>query len=176
MRKTGVLSILCPGVSRVAVLSNPTTAAVPPQMRETEVAARALGVQPQPLEMRGPEDFDRVFQAATKERAGALITLDDAFVFIQRTRIVKLAAKSAGDLRIQGVCGRRLMSYAANLSYMYSHAATYVDKILKGAKPADLPVEQPTKFELVINLKAAKQIGLTIPPNVLVRAGEAGLN
>ena len=113
------------------------------------------------------------FQAAIKERAGALITLDDAFVFTHRTRIVKLAAKS----RLPAIYGFRefvdaggLMSYAANLSDMYRRAATYVDKILKGAKPADLPVEQPTKFEFIINLKAAKQIGLTVPPNMLARA------
>jgi putative ABC transport system substrate-binding protein len=123
--------------------------------------------------VRSPDDFERVFQAATKERAGALIALDDAFVFTHRTRIVKLAAKS----RLPEIYGFRefveaggLMSYAANLSDMYRRAATYVDKILKGAKPADLPVQQPTKFEFVINLKTAKQSSLTIPPNVLARA------
>jgi putative tryptophan/tyrosine transport system substrate-binding protein len=172
-KRLELLKEVVPRLSRLAVLSNPTTAAVPPQMRETEVAARALGVQLQPLEVRGPDDFERVFQAATKERAGALITLDDAFVFTQRTRIVKLAAKSG----LPAIYGLRefvdaggLMSYAANTSDMYRRAAAFVDKILKGAKPADLPVEQPTKFEFVINLKAAKQIGLTIPPNVLARA------
>jgi putative tryptophan/tyrosine transport system substrate-binding protein len=172
-KRLELLKEVVPRLSRLAVPSNPTTAAVPPQMRETEVAARALGVQLQPLEVRGPDDFERVFQAATKERAGALITLDDAFVFTQRTRIVKLAAKSG----LPAIYGLRefvdaggLMSYAANTSDMYRRAAAFVDKILKGAKPADLPVEQPTKFEFVINLKAAKQIGLTIPPNVLARA------
>jgi putative tryptophan/tyrosine transport system substrate-binding protein len=172
-KRLELLKEVVPGVSRIAVLSNPTNAAVPPQMRETEVTARALGVQLQRLEVRGPDDFDRVFQAATKERAGALITLEDAFVFTQRTRIVKLAAKNG----LPAMYGFRefvdaggLMSYAANLADMYRRAATYVDKILKGRKPADLPVEQPTKFEFIVNLKAAKQIGLTIPPNVLVRA------
>jgi len=172
-KRLELLKEVVPRLSRLAVLSNPTSAAVPPQMRETEVTARALGVQLQPLEVRGPDDFERVFQAATKERAGALITLDDALLFTQRTRIVKLAAKS----RLPAIYGFRefvdaggLMSYAANTSDMYRRAAAFVDKILKGAKPADLPVEQPTKFEFVINLKAAKQIGLTIPPNVLARA------
>jgi ABC-type uncharacterized transport system substrate-binding protein len=171
-KRLELLKEVVPRLSRVAVLSNPTTAAVPPQIRETEVTARALGVQLQPLEVRGPDDFERVFQAATKERAGALITLDDALLFTQRTRIVKLAAKS----RLPAIYGLRefvdaggLMSYAANTSDMYRRAGAFVDKILKGAKPADLPVEQPTKFEFVINLKAAKQIGLTIPPNVLTR-------
>lgn len=170
-KRLELLKEVVPRLSRVAVLSNPTSANVPPQMRETEVTARALAVQLQRLEVRGPDDFDRVFQAATKERAGALITLDDAFVFTQRTRIVKLAAKN----RLPAIYGFRefvdaggLMSYAANLSDMYRRAATYVDKILKGAKPADLPVEQPMKFEFIINLKAAKHIALTIPPNVLV--------
>jgi putative tryptophan/tyrosine transport system substrate-binding protein len=160
-------------ISRVAVLSNPAALNSQLQMRETEVAARALGVQLQPLDVRNPDDFDRVFRAATKDRADALIALDDPFLFTHRTRIVKLATKS----RLPAIYGFRefvetggLMSYAANLSDMYRRAATYVDKILKGAKPADLPVEQPTKFEFIINLKAAKQIGLTIPPNVMARA------
>ena len=172
-KRLELLREVVPGVSRIAVLSNPSSATVPPMMRKTEVAARALGVQLQRLEVHGPDDFERIFQAATKERAGALITLDDAFAFTQRTRIVKLATKN----RLPAIYGFRefvevggLMSYAANLSDMYRRAATYVDKILKGTKPADLPVEQPMKFELVINLKTAEQIGLTIPPNVLVRA------
>ena len=172
-KRLELLREVVPGVSRIAVLSNPSSATVPPMMRKTEVAARALGVQLQRLEVHGPDDFERVFQAATKERAGALLTLDDAFAFTQRTRIVKLATKN----RLPAIYGFRefvevggLMSYAANLSDMYRRAATYVDKILKGTKPADLPVEQPMKFELVINLKTAEQIGLTIPPNVLVRA------
>jgi putative ABC transport system substrate-binding protein len=172
-KRLELLKEVVPGVSRIAVLSNPSRANVPPQMREIEVTARALGVQLRRLEGRGPDDFERVFQAAIKERAGALITVDDPFLFSQRTRIVKLAAKS----RLPAIYFFRefvdvggLMSYAANLSDMYRRAATYVDKILKGAKPADLPIEQPKKFELIINLKAAKQIDLAIPPNVLARA------
>jgi putative tryptophan/tyrosine transport system substrate-binding protein len=172
-KRLELLREVVPRMSRVAVLSNPAAPGVPVQMRETKQAAQALGIQLQRLEVRSPDDFERVFQAATKERAGALIALDDPFVFTHRTRIVKLAAKS----RLPEIYGFRefveaggLMSYAANLSDMYRRAATYVDKILKGAKPADLPVQQPTKFEFVINLKTAKQISLTIPPNVLARA------
>ena len=142
-------------------------------MRETMLAAQALRIHLQPLDVRTQDDFDRVFQAAKKDRAGALIVLDDFFVFTHRTQIVKLAAK--GQLPAiysfnEFVEAGGLMSYAANLSDMYRRAATYVDKILKGAKPADLPIEQPTKFELAINLKTAKQIGLTIPQSVLYQA------
>jgi putative ABC transport system substrate-binding protein len=158
------------GRSDVAVLSNPTSPVVPPQIKEIKTAARELGLKLQHLEVRGPEDFERVFRVA---RASALLTVDDALVFTHRTQIVKLATKN----RLPAIYGFTefvedggLMSYAANLSEMYHRAAVYVDKILKGAKPADLPVEQPTKFELVINLNTAKQIGLIIPPNVLARA------
>jgi putative ABC transport system substrate-binding protein len=172
-KRLELLKEVVPRLSRVAVLSNPSSPSIPPQMREIEVTAHALGVQLQHLEVRGPDDFERVFQAARKERAGALIALDDAFVFAHRARIVTLARKN----QLPAIYGFRefvdaggLVSYAANLADMYRRAATYVDKILKGAKPADLPVEQPTKFEFIINLKAAKQIGLTIPPNVLTRA------
>jgi putative ABC transport system substrate-binding protein len=172
-KRLELLKTVVPGISRIAVLSNPTNAVVLPQMKETKVAARALSVQLQPLEVRGVEEFETVFQSATKERAGALLTLDDSFIFTHRARIVKLAAKN----RLPAIYGFRefvedggLMSYAANLSDMYRRAATYVDKILKGTKPEDLPVERPTKFEFVINLRTAKQIGLTIPPTVLARA------
>ncbi len=174
-KRLELLKTVVPGVSRIAVLFNPTAPITPPQMRETKVAARTLGVQLQFLEVRDPDDFERVFQAAAKERAGALITLDDSFVFTHHARIVKLAAKS----RLPAIYGFRefvqaggLMSYAANLLDMYHRAATYVDKILKGAKPGDLPIEQPTKFELIINLKTAKALGLTIPQSVLIRADQ----
>ncbi len=174
-KRLELLKASVPRVSRIAVLFNPTTAIVSPVMREMNMAARALGVQLQILEVRGPDDFERVFHAAMKERAGALITLDDSFVFTHHARIVELAAKN----RLPAIYGFRkfvdaggLMSYAANVTDMYRRAATYVDKILKGAKPADLPVEQPTKFELVINLKTAKALGLKIPQSVLIRADE----
>ncbi len=174
-KRLELLKTVVPKVSRIAVLSSPTAAAAPSQMRETEVAARVLGVQLQPLEVRGPNDFERVFQEAIKGRAGALITVDEAFFFTHRTRIVKLAAKN----RLPAIYGFRefvdvggLMSYAANLADMYRRAATYVDKILKGAKPGDLPIEQPTKFELLVNLKTARALGLTIPQAILLRADQ----
>ena len=174
-KRLELLKASVPRVSRIAVLFNPIAPIMPPQMRETKVAARALGVQLQLLEVRAPEDFEMAFQAARRGGAGALITMDDTFVFTHRARIVKLAAKN----RLPAIYGFRefvdaggLMSYAANLVDMYRRAATYVDKILKGAKPADLPVEQPTRFELVINLKTAKALGLTIPQSVLIRADE----
>ena len=174
-KRLELLKTVVPRVSRIAVLSNPTSSGAPLQMRAAEVAARTLGVQLQFLEVRGPDDVEKAFEAATKGRAGALIALDDPLVFTHRVRIVKLAAKS----RLPAIYGFSgfvqaggLMSYAANVTDMYRRAATYVDKILKGAKPGDLPVEQPTEFELVINMKTAKALGLTIPQSLLLRADE----
>jgi len=167
-----------PGVSRVAVLWHP--GGVPERtekdmLKEAEVAARALGVRLQFVEARGPADFDRAFSEMTRERAGALTMLVSAMLINERRRLVDLAAKN----RLPAVYPRRefvdaggLMSYGPNGAELYRRAATYVDKILKGAKPADLPVEQPTKFELVINLKTAKALGLTIPQSILIRADQ----
>ena len=165
-----------PGVSRVAALWQPGAMdeRTDKDMQEgAAVAAQALGVRLQFVEARGPADFDRAFSDMTKARAGAL-TVRPAPMFIsERRRLVDLAAKN----RLPAVYAWRefvdaggLMAYGPNLSDLYRRAATYVDKILKGAKPGDLPVEQPTKFELVINLKTAKALGLTIPPSVLARA------
>jgi putative ABC transport system substrate-binding protein len=172
-KRLELLKEVVPEVSRIAVLSSPRSANARAQMRETEITARAFGVQLERLEVNGPDDFEMAFQAARKKRAGALIPLDTAVFFTHRAQMVKLAVKS----RLPAIYAFKefvdaggLMSYAANLVDMYRRAAVYVDKILKGAKPAELPVEQPMKFEFVINLKAAKQIGLTIPPNVLARA------
>ncbi len=167
-----------PGVSRVAVLWQPGAMderTDKEMQKEAEVAAQALGVRLQFVEARGPADFDRAFSDMTRARAGAL-TVRPAPMFIsERRRLVDLAAKN----RLPAVYAWRefvdaggLMAYGPNLADLYRRAATYVDKILKGAKPADLPVEQPTKFELVINLKTAKALGLTIPPSVLARADE----
>jgi putative tryptophan/tyrosine transport system substrate-binding protein len=157
-------------ISRVAVLWGPPAAS---NFKDAEAAARLLGLEFQSLEVRSPGDLEGAFQAATKERAQALVALRNPVIFNQRKRIVELAMKS----RLPAIYDDRefveaggLMSYGTNQADLYRRAATYVDKILKGAKPADLPVEQPTKFEFVINLKTAKQIGLTIPPNVLARA------
>jgi putative tryptophan/tyrosine transport system substrate-binding protein len=167
-----------PGVSRVAVLWQPGAAperADKDYLTSADVAGRALGVRLQVVEARGPADFDRAFSDMTRARAGALTVLGSAMFSIERRRLVDLAAKH----RLPAVYPWRefvdagaLMSYGANIADMHRRAATYVDKILKGAKPADLPVEQPTKFELVINLKTAKALGLTIPPSLLGRADE----
>ena len=146
-------------------------------MRHAEVAAKALGMRLQYLEARSPSEIDSAFAATTKERAGALIVLLDPTLArqAQRERIAELAARSRLPtmfaLKLHVDAGG-LMSYGADIFYLYRRTAIYVDKILKGAKPADLPVEQPTKFELVINLKTAKALGLTIPPSLLGRADE----
>ena len=164
-----------PKVRRVAILSNPANPAHPLAMREVNVAARSLGLQLQLLEARGPNEFDGAFAAMAKERVGALLVVADGLFILHRTRLADLAARS----RLPAIYGYRehveaggLMSYGSSLRDLWRRAATYVDKILKGAKPADLPVEQPTKFELVVNLKTAKALGLTIPQSVLVRADE----
>jgi putative ABC transport system substrate-binding protein len=172
-KRLEILKEVIPGLSRVAILADPTNPVFKLQLREVETAAQALKLQVQILEVRGPNDFDDAFGAAKKGRAGAVSTLASAFLGAHRQKLVDFAEisrlpamyHSSGFAEIGG-----LMSYGVNNADLYRRAATYVDKILKGAKPADLPVEQPTKFELVINLKTAKQIGLTIPPNVLARA------
>jgi putative ABC transport system substrate-binding protein len=162
-----------PEVSRVAILSNPSNPGSAPQLREAEAAARALGVRLQAVEARDPQEIDRAFGAMTRERAGALVVLQDAIFANQLKQIADLAAKS----RLPSMCGipefkeaGGLIVYGANNLDLERRAATFVDRILKGAKPADLPVEQPTKFELVVNLKTAKALGLTIPPSLLQRA------
>jgi ABC-type uncharacterized transport system substrate-binding protein len=164
-----------PKFSLVAVLWNPANPSGAPQLREAEAGARALGVRVQSLEAQGPSDIDRAFVAMTRERAGALLVLSDSMLIVQRERIADLAAKNRlpamYGLRLHAEAGG-LMAYGANLLDLVRLTATFVDKILKGAKPADLPVEQPTRFELVINLKTAKALGLTIPQSLLVRADE----
>jgi ABC-type uncharacterized transport system substrate-binding protein len=160
-------------LSRVAVLTDPGTGGHGPQIRELEVAAPALGLQLRAVEVRAPNELESAFSAMTMWRAGAFIGLQQPTLDRLRQRIVDLAAKNrlpAMYPNSEYVETGGLMSYAADIVAMFRRTATYVDKILKGTKAADLPVEQPTKFELVINLKAAKQIGLTIPPNVLARA------
>jgi len=175
-KRLELLKQAVPGVERVAVLRQP--GAVPEQtekdmLKGAEVAARALGIKLQIVEARGPEDFDSAFSEMTKARASALIMGVGNMFFSERRRLVDLAAKH----RLPAVYGLRevvdvggLMSYGPNQADLFRRAATYVDKILKGANPGDLPVEQPTKFELVINLKTAKSLGLTIPQTVLLRA------
>jgi putative ABC transport system substrate-binding protein len=172
------LKQVVPGVARVAVLWQPSAKperAEKDQLKEADIAARALGVRVQFVEARGPADFDRAFSDITRARADALTVLGSNMFTNERKRLVDLAAKN----RLPAVYPFRefvdaggLMSYGASIADLFRRAATYVDKILKGAKPGDLPVEQPTKFELVINLKTAKALGLTIPPSLLGRADE----
>jgi|SRR5215510_1339897 len=173
-KRLELLKEIVPQLSRVAVLGNSTNPANAQVLKETELAAGAFGVKLQYLDVLNPKDIETAFRAASKGRAGAvLMTVSGGVVLSQRTQVVELAAKSrlpAMYIIREYVETGGLMSYGVSSIDLDRRAATYVDKILKGAKPADLPVEQPTKFELVINLKAAKQIGLTIPPNVLVRA------
>jgi putative tryptophan/tyrosine transport system substrate-binding protein len=168
-----LLKEIVPRLSRVAVLGSSVTPGNDQALRETQLAAGAIGVQLQPLDVLGPKDIETAFRAATKAHADAVLALNSPIFSSQRTQIVELAAKSqlaAIYAQPEYVEAGGLMSYGPSLTATYRRAATYVDKILKGAKPADLPVEQPTKFEFIINLKAAKQIGLTIPQSVLYRA------
>jgi len=162
-----------PKISRIAVLRTGSSRSSVAQFEEMQIAAKAMDVQIQSLEVRSADDFKDAFGAATTGRAAALIALQSALVNTHRTRIVQLAAEHrlptmfAESTHVET---GGLMSYAPNFFDLHRRAAVYVAKILKGTKPADLPVEQPTKFEFIVNLRAAKQIGLTIPPNVLARA------
>jgi putative ABC transport system substrate-binding protein len=159
----------------VAILSNPANAYHQLAIREVNVAARSLGVQLQLLKARGPTEFDGAFAAMAKERVGALLVLSDAIFSSHRTRLADLAARSrlpAAYGNSESVEAGGLMSYGPSFLDLHRRAATYVDTILKGAKPAELPVELPTEYELVINLKTAKALGLTIPPSLLARADQ----
>jgi putative ABC transport system substrate-binding protein len=166
------------GISRVAVLWQPGGLGERTEkdmLKGAEVAARALGVRLQFVEARGPADFERAFSDMTSVRAGALTVLPNNLFNNERRHLVDLAAKHRLPTVFpyrEGADAGGLMAYGANLADLLRRAATYVDKILKGAKPGDLPVEQPTKFELVINLKTANILGLTIPQSVLARADE----
>jgi putative tryptophan/tyrosine transport system substrate-binding protein len=165
-----------PGVNRVAVLWQPGAYGERTEkdmLKAAEVAGQALGLRLQVVEARDPAVFDRAFSEMTKARAGALTVLGSVTFANERRRLVDLAAKNrlpAAYMDRDYVDAGGLMSYGPNVAELFRRAATYVDKILKGAKPGDLPVEQPTKFELVINLRTAKVLGLTIPPSVLGRA------
>jgi putative ABC transport system substrate-binding protein len=173
-KRLEIIKEVVPKASRVAVIWNPGGPSAALAFKEIESAARVMGMKVQSLGLRGPKPLlEAAFNDATKEGAAALLTVGSVLTRDHRTEIVALAEKN----RLPAIYDSReftevggLMSYGINITDLFRRAATYVDKILKGAKPADLPVEQPKKFEFVINLKAAKQIGLTIPPNVLVRA------
>ena len=173
-KRLELLKEIVPRLSRVAVFGTSTQPGNAQMLKEIELAAGVFGVKLQFVDILGPKDIESAFRAAGKGRADAVLMLAaGSLVTSHRTEIVELAVKSRLPViypNSQWVDAGGLMTYGASNTYMERRAATYVDKILKGAKPTDLPVEQPTKFELVINLKAAKQIGLTIPPNVLVRA------
>ncbi|HEY6198711.1 MAG TPA: ABC transporter substrate-binding protein, partial [Candidatus Binatia bacterium] len=172
-KRLELLKEIVPNLSRVAALWNPKGTTSPITWKESQSPAHELGLRLQSIEVVRPEDFNNAIEEAKKGRAGALAILPDPLFAGNLPRLAELASKnrlpSVFHL-VEFVDAGGLLAYGPDRSDMYRRAATYVDKILKGAKPADLPVEQPTKFELVINLKAAKQIGLTIPPNVLARA------
>jgi putative ABC transport system substrate-binding protein len=173
-KRLELLKEIVPKLSRVAVMGDSTNPANAQTLRETELAAGALGVQLQYyLGVRDAQDVGAAFQAASKAHSDAVLALTSAVLFSQRTRVADLAVKN----RLPAVYGQPeyveaggLTSYGTSIADLYRRAPIYVEKILKGAKPAELPVEQPTKFELVINLKTAKQIELTIPQSVLYRA------
>jgi len=172
-KRLELLKETLPKLSRVAALWHPDTIGSTLNWKETQLAGRELGLQLQSLEVRSREDLDQAFRAAVKERTQALVVLRSPIVAIQRMHIAELAIKNRlpaiYDDRVYVEAGG-LMSYGTNQGDLYRRTAVYVDKILRGAKPADLPVEQPKRFEFVINLKTAKQIRLAIPPNVLARA------
>jgi putative ABC transport system substrate-binding protein len=172
-KRLQLLNETIPGATRIAILFNPEGRVPALALKEVQGAAQRLGLKLQALEMQASQDIENAFQSAVRERAKAVMTLAGGFTGFYRTRIVELAAKS----RLPGMYNNSqfveaggLMSYASDQREEFRRAAVYVDKILKGTKPADLPVEQPTKLELLINLKTAKQIPLIIPPNVLARA------
>ena len=174
-KRLELLKEAVPRIARIALIANMSSPASGSQWRQMEAAARSLGFEPQLLDVRAPEDFARAFDIAIKQRADAVQVANDTLTQTNFRRIVDLSAKH----RLPSMFSSRefvdaggLMAYGPNFTDLYRRAATYVDKILKGAKPADLPVEQPTKFELVINLKTAKALGLTIPPTLLIRADQ----
>ncbi len=173
-KRLELLRTAVPGITRIALLwdPNPFSAAV---VKEHEAAARSLGMQLQPLEVRSPGDLEGAFQTARRGGAQALMMIQGAFYTIHRARIAEIALRS----RIPTLSGETgyaqaggLMEYGPNIVNSWHRAAIFVDKILNGAKPGDLPVEQPTKFDLVVNLKTAKALGLTIPPSLLLRADQ----
>jgi putative ABC transport system substrate-binding protein len=172
-KRLELLKEIVPKLSRVVVLGTSTNPGNSQALRETEVAAGAFGVRLQYLDVLSPNDIETVFREASKGRADAGLVLGGPVLNLHRTQVTDLAAKNRLPATYnvpEYVEAGGLMSYGVSFADLFRRAATYVDKILKGAKPAELPVEQPTKFEFVINLKTAKQIGLVIPPNVLARA------
>ena len=174
-KQTELLKEAVATLSGMAVLTNPANPTHSPRLRAAAVAAQRLGVKAEPIEARTQGELDKAFAKMTRMRVGGILVLTDPMFGAAAGRLAQLAAKS-GLPAMYGfkshVITGGLMSYGVDLLELFRRAATYVDKILKGAKPGDLPVEQPTKFELVINLKTAKTLGLTIPPSLLLRADE----
>lgn len=172
-KRLELLREVVPSASRVAAMLNPTNPLDQVELKEMQVAAGKLGVQLQAIEASGSNSFQEAFATMTRNRVRGLVVLTDGIFYSKRTQIVQLATKNrlpAMYFQPEFAADAGLMSYAPNTDQFFRHSAVYVDKVLKGAKPADLPVEQPTRFEFIINLKSAKQIGLTIPPNLLARA------
>jgi putative ABC transport system substrate-binding protein len=174
-KRIGLLEETIPSVSRVAVLWNPMNPNIVGLLHDTTRAAQSLGIQVQVLEGRNGAEIDAAFQSAVKGGAQALVTVQDVLFTLQRAQIAEIARKR----RIPTISGESgfaaaggLMNYGPNIADSWRRSAVYVDRILKGAKPADLPVEPPTEYELVINLKTAKALGLTIPPSLLQRADQ----
>jgi putative ABC transport system substrate-binding protein len=172
-KRVELLREVFPGVARIAALLNMSNAAAVPAWKETESAARSMGLQVQLFDVRRAEDLERAFEAAVKQRANAIVVGQDGLMQANGKHIVELAAKhrlpaiySASDYVEDG----GLIGYGVSYPDLYRRAASYVDKIMKGTKPGDLPIEQPTKFDLVINRNAAKTLGITIPPALLARA------
>ena len=168
-----LLKEIIPALARVAVIGSSTEPFYAQALKEVELAAGALKLKPQLLDVREAKDIETAFQAARKERADAVLLLQASVLSSHRAQVVELAVRNrlpAASNASEFVQEGGLMTYGVSVTDLFRRAAYYVDKILKGAKPADLPVEQPIKFEFIVNLKAAKQIGLTIPPNVLARA------
>ena len=172
-KRLQILKEISPKIARVAVLYHGGPGGDQDELKETQTAAQELGIQVQAVQVQDPSQFQTAYAAMSRERANALIIFHGTFMLYHGKKLLELAAKS----RLPTVCGQPawseiggLITYGHDRTHQWRRAAYFVDKILKGTKPADIPVEQPTKFELVINLKTAKQIGLSIPPNVLARA------
>jgi putative tryptophan/tyrosine transport system substrate-binding protein len=174
-KRVGLMRELVPAMSRIALFANMSNAVSPPQWEETKTAARSLGSEAELLDVRSRDDVSRAFETAVGRHVDALLVAFDGLFQADTRMIVELAARN----RLPAIyVGREfieaggLMTYGVSFPHLYFRAATYVDKIFRGAKPTDLPIEQPTKFELIINLKAAKAISLEVPPMLLARADE----
>jgi putative ABC transport system substrate-binding protein len=172
-KRLELIKDMIPGISRVAVLANRDFQGYRAQINEVEAAAHGLGLKLQPTEVRGPGDLESAFSSIKSARAGAVMTLSDPVTFSLLKQVVELAIKfriPSNHLQEEYANAGGLVSYGPSYPALFRRASVYIDKILKGAKPAELPIEQPAKFDLVFNLKTAKQMGVAIPPNVLARA------